>query len=116
MSQAASHPNTRAKNATTHPGQPVLDMKQKRRTKQAKEADDKNLQAALEAKEAAAVVGLNRLAAMQVDMEKAQAQETAKKPVAVKPRAQPKKVQEPSPVSSKLHEPLEQQNDRSRGL
>jgi len=110
MSQATTR-RTRAKNATTHPGQIVLDAQQKRRTKEVKEADDRRLQAAQEAREAAALAGLNQLAAMQVDMEEAQAQEMVKKPTAVRPRARPKrKVQSQGPTGT--NEPDEPSPDK----
>lgn len=80
---------TRAKNATAHPGQIVLDAQQRRRTPKAKAADEKRLKAAQEAKEALAVAGLNRLAELQASMEEAQA--TTTKPKAVRPRPLPKK-------------------------
>jgi len=74
---------TRAKNATTHPGQIILDAQQKRRTKAEKQADDDRLAAAREQKEADALAGLTRLAEMQGQMEAMQAQ-AAEKPKAVK--------------------------------
>ncbi|KAG1728599.1 uncharacterized protein EDB91DRAFT_1086013 [Suillus paluster] len=77
---------TYAKNATTHPGQIVLDAQLKRRTRAEKTADDQHLQAAQDAKEALAVAGLNRLAALQNEMEEAQVQSMMKKPKAVRPR------------------------------
>ncbi|KAG1733919.1 uncharacterized protein EDB91DRAFT_1251223 [Suillus paluster] len=80
---------TRAKNATAHPGQIVLDAQQKCQTPKVKAADEKRLQAAQEAKEALAVAGLNRLAELQANMEEAQA--TTTKPKAVRPRPLPKK-------------------------
>ncbi|KAG1866579.1 hypothetical protein DFJ58DRAFT_724072 [Suillus subalutaceus] len=70
---------TRAKNATAHPGQIVLDAQQKRQMPKAKAADEKRLKAAQEAKEALAVAGLNRLAELQASMEEAQATTTKPK-------------------------------------
>ncbi|KAG1888205.1 hypothetical protein F4604DRAFT_1916127 [Suillus subluteus] len=81
---------TRAKNATAHPGQIVLDAQPKRRTPKAKAADEKHLRAAQEAKEALALAGLNRLAELQANMEEAQM--TMTKPKAVRPRPLPKKL------------------------
>lgn len=93
MAPPVKHLTTRAKNATTHPGQIVLDAQPKHRMKAVKEVDDRRLQAAQELKEAEAVVRLTRLVELQVDMEEAQAQVLASKPRAVKPR--------PYPVSKK---------------
>ncbi|KAG1722880.1 uncharacterized protein EDB91DRAFT_1087982 [Suillus paluster] len=75
---------THAKNATTHPGQIVLDAQPKRQTRAEKTADDQHLQAAQDAKEALAN-----------EMEEAQVQSMTKKPKAVRPRpcAIPKKTQ-----------------------
>ncbi|KAG2144038.1 hypothetical protein BD769DRAFT_1661450 [Suillus cothurnatus] len=80
---------TCAKNATTHPGQIILDAQQKQCTKAEKQVDDDRLAAAREQKEADALAGLTRLAEMQGWMEAMQAQ-AAEKPKAVKPRPVPK--------------------------
>jgi len=77
---------TRATNASTHPGQIVLDAQPKCRMKAARAEDDRRLQEAQEAKEAEAVAGLTRLAALEMDMEVAQTQAQMNKPKAVKPR------------------------------
>ncbi|KAG1907211.1 uncharacterized protein F5891DRAFT_1181506 [Suillus fuscotomentosus] len=77
---------TRLSNATTQPGQIVLDAQVKRRTKAQKNADDLALK---EAKEAQTQKGLERLAGMQNEMEQAQEELLTKKtaPVQPKPRA-----------------------------
>ncbi|KAG1884619.1 hypothetical protein F4604DRAFT_1676738 [Suillus subluteus] len=80
---------TCAKNATTHPGQIVLDTQPKQCTKAEKQADDDRLAAARMQKEADALAGLTRLAEMQVWMEATQTQ-AAEKPKAVKLRPVPK--------------------------
>lgn len=77
---------TRPSNANMHPGQVVRNAGQKRRTKAEKAADDKRLREELEAKEAAAVQGIERLAKIQATMEESQASVTNKKPMAVRPR------------------------------
>ncbi|KAG1738089.1 uncharacterized protein EDB91DRAFT_1082851 [Suillus paluster] len=81
--------HTCAKNATTHPGQIILDTQPKQHTKAEKQADDDCLTAARAQKEADALAGLTRLAEMQVQMEATQTQ-AAEKPKAVKLRPIPK--------------------------
>ncbi|KAG1729228.1 uncharacterized protein EDB91DRAFT_1253147 [Suillus paluster] len=92
---------TRAKNASTHPGQIVLDAQPKHRMKAAKAADDRHLQEAQEAKEAEAVAGLTWLAALEMDMEVAQTQAQMNKPKAVKPHPRPAGKKKGQGVASK---------------
>ncbi|KAG2119692.1 uncharacterized protein F5147DRAFT_767161 [Suillus discolor] len=79
--------HTRAKNATTHPGQIVLDAQRKRCTKAEKQADDDHLTAARAEKEADALAGLTRLAEMQVQIEATQAQAADKPKAGRQPHA-----------------------------
>ena len=83
-----SRPRTRAKNATSHPGEIVLQARGKRRTKAEKAADDKLLRDALAEKEQARKEGIARLADMEVEMEAEQA--VVKKSVPVRPRSRVK--------------------------
>ena len=83
-----SRPRTWAKNATSHPGEIVLQAGGKRRTKAEKAADDKLLRDALAEKEQARKEGIARLADMEVEMEAEQA--VVKKSVPVHPRSQVK--------------------------
>ncbi|KAG1717848.1 uncharacterized protein EDB91DRAFT_1259163 [Suillus paluster] len=92
---------TCAENASTHPGQIVLDAQPKHRMKAAKAADDRRLQEAQEAKEAEAVAGLTWLAALETDMEVAQTQAQMNKPKAVKPHPRPVGKKKGQGVASK---------------
>ncbi|KAI5985952.1 hypothetical protein EDD15DRAFT_2200331 [Pisolithus albus] len=56
-----SHPTTRAKNASQHPGHILLEGKQKRRTSEQKQADDVEAERAWEEQEAAWERGIQRL-------------------------------------------------------
>ncbi|KIK81548.1 hypothetical protein PAXRUDRAFT_155861, partial [Paxillus rubicundulus Ve08.2h10] len=69
------------KNATTHPGNIVLQSEVKRRTRAEKAADDKCLKETQAAKEQAAVEGLNRLADMEVRMEAKEAEPNGRRGV-----------------------------------
>jgi len=68
-----SRPHTRAKNATTHPGDIVLQAQGKRRSKVEKAADDKLLRDAQVEEEQARKEGIARLADMEMEMEARQA-------------------------------------------
>jgi len=80
---------TRASNATTRPGQIVLDAQTKRRSKAQKEQDDLAIKEAKDVKEAAVQKGVERLANIQVKMAAAQAEVLTNKvaPIRPKPRA-----------------------------
>lgn len=92
---------TRAKNADTHPGQVILNTIRKRRTKAKKAANDKLLAEELQAKEAAVLQGIQRLADIQAGMEQAQAAKVMQKPKAVRPRPVPaKKTSQPNNVAA----------------
>lgn len=88
-----SRPCTRAKNATSHPGDIVLQAQGKRRSKAEKAADDKLLKDALAEKEQARNKGIARLAEMEMEMEMEANQAVAKKltPVRPRPRVKSKK-------------------------
>ncbi|KIJ57721.1 hypothetical protein HYDPIDRAFT_34851, partial [Hydnomerulius pinastri MD-312] len=97
MSAVAVSPRrTRSKNTTTPPAAIVIQPKQKRRTKAQKAADDAKERSELDAKEAAALKGLERLAAMQKAMEEAEEQVATTRPKGIRPRPRPvkKKAQE----------------------
>ena len=64
-----SQPHTRAKNATTHPGDIVLQAQGKQCSKAKKAADDKLLRDALAEKEQARKKGIAHLAEMEMEME-----------------------------------------------
>ena len=68
-----SRPHTRAKNATTHPGDIVLQAQGKRHSKAEKVADDKLLRDAQVEEEQARKEGIARLADMEMEMEARQA-------------------------------------------
>ncbi|KAG1719442.1 uncharacterized protein EDB91DRAFT_1340926 [Suillus paluster] len=89
MSSTEASRRTRASNATARPGKIVLDAQTKRRTKAQKAADDLAVKEAKEAKEAAVQKGVERLAGMQVEMEKVQKELLTNKatPVWPKPKA-----------------------------
>ncbi|KAG1743143.1 hypothetical protein EDB19DRAFT_1907285 [Suillus lakei] len=88
-STEASH-RTCASNATTRPGKIVLDTQTKRCTKAQKAADNLAIKEAKEAKEVAVQKGVERLAGMQVEMERVQKELLTNKatPVRPKPKAQ----------------------------
>ncbi|KAH7903216.1 hypothetical protein BJ138DRAFT_1195759, partial [Hygrophoropsis aurantiaca] len=81
---------TRPGNATAHPGQPVLDIMQKRRTRSQKESDDRAIQDAKDAKELAAQKGYHRIAELEMAMEDAQNSAKAMKAKPVRPKPRPK--------------------------
>ena len=68
-----SRPHTQAKNATSHPGEIVLQAGGKRCSKAEKAANDKLLRDALVKKEGARKKGIAHLADMEVEMEVTQA-------------------------------------------
>lgn len=86
---------TRPSNAAARPGQIVLDAKIKRRTKAQKAADDLALKEAQEAQEAQVQKGLERLASMQNEMEKAQEELLNKKVIPVRPKPRARKATKP---------------------
>ncbi|OJA11451.1 hypothetical protein AZE42_12041, partial [Rhizopogon vesiculosus] len=90
---------TRASNANAHPGHVILNTTRKRRTKVEIAADNKRIQEQLEAKEADALEGIQRLANIQAEMEQTQSRKATKKPTAVRPR--------PIPVKKKLASQME---------
>jgi len=96
MSSASnvSSRQTRPTNANAHPSQVVLNATRKRRTKAEIAADKKRIQEELEAKEATALEGINRLANIQADMEQTQSSIATRNPKGVRPR--------PVPVKKKL--------------
>ncbi|KAG1864366.1 hypothetical protein F4604DRAFT_1928806 [Suillus subluteus] len=83
---------TRPSNATTRPGQIVLDAQAKRRTKAQKNADNLALK---EAKEAQIQKGLEHMAGLQNEMEQAQEELLTKKVVPVRPKPRARKVTKP---------------------
>ncbi|KAG2339140.1 hypothetical protein BDR05DRAFT_1003678 [Suillus weaverae] len=89
--QNAPH-RTRTSNATTRTGQIVLDAKIKRCTKAQKAADDLALK---EAQEAQVQKGLECLAGMQNEMEKAQEELLNKKAIPVQPKPRAHKATKP---------------------
>ncbi|KAH7905577.1 hypothetical protein BJ138DRAFT_1105871 [Hygrophoropsis aurantiaca] len=91
MSTPAISPRrTRPGNATAHPGQPVLDIMQKRRTRSQKIADERMTQDTVDAKEAAAQRGFQRIAELEMAMEEAQKNLQALKAKPVRPKPRPK--------------------------
>jgi hypothetical protein len=101
MSSAAniSPRRTRAKNADTHPGHAVLQTtRRKRRTKDEIARDNQRIQEELEAKEAAALQGIQRLANIEAGMEQMKASVATRKPTAIRPSTRPR----PVPVKKKL--------------
>ncbi|KAG1726636.1 uncharacterized protein EDB91DRAFT_1254261 [Suillus paluster] len=86
---------TRPSNATTRPGQIVLDAKIKRCTKAQKATANLTLKEAQEAQEAQVQKGLERLAGMQNEMEKAQEELLNKKVIPVRPKPRACKATKP---------------------
>jgi hypothetical protein len=80
---------TRAKNVNAHPGNIVIQTKQKRRTKAQKAADDAHDEEVLKEKEMAAAQGLERLAGIQMSMAADEAQAAAPRPKGVRPHPRP---------------------------
>ncbi|KAG1896852.1 uncharacterized protein F5891DRAFT_1192511 [Suillus fuscotomentosus] len=95
MSTINAPRHTCPSNATTRPGQIVLDAQVKRRTKAQKNADDLALKKAKEAKEAQTQKGLERLAGMQNEMEQAQEELLTKKTAPIWPKPRARKVTKP---------------------
>ncbi|KAG1806709.1 uncharacterized protein HD556DRAFT_1303115 [Suillus plorans] len=90
MSDTAQKSRTRPQNANKHPGLPDLPAKgHQRRTKAQIAEDNRILKESREVQEQAALEGLQRLAAMQKEMEKAEELTVVNKPKPVKPRARP---------------------------
>ncbi|KAG2128045.1 uncharacterized protein EDB93DRAFT_1332544 [Suillus bovinus] len=103
MSMTDAPRRTRPSTATARPAKVLLDTKIKRRSPAQKAADDLVIKEAREAKEAAHQKGVERIAALQAEMEKAQKELIMKKatPVRPKPRAKaikPKVTQKKSVV------------------
>ncbi|KAG1753663.1 uncharacterized protein EDB91DRAFT_1333078 [Suillus paluster] len=92
MSSTEASRRTRASNATARPGKIVLDAQTKRRTKAQKAADDLAVKEAKEAKEAAVQKGVERLAGMQVEMEKVQKELLTNKATPVRPKPKARKA------------------------
>ncbi|KAG1734436.1 uncharacterized protein EDB91DRAFT_1084090 [Suillus paluster] len=89
---------TWAKNVNVHPGLSDINAKKKQCTKAEKAADDKHHHEELEAKEAAAIQGIECLAKIQANMKISQASAAAKKPRAVRPCPVAVKKKEGGPV------------------
>lgn len=91
MSETTQKSRTRPQNASKHPGLPDLPEKgrQQRRTKAQIAEDNRILKESREVQEQAALEGLQRLAAMQKEMEKMEELTVVNKPRPVKPRARP---------------------------
>ncbi|KAF9236562.1 hypothetical protein BU15DRAFT_63916 [Melanogaster broomeanus] len=87
---------THAKNANTHPGDVIINTKQKRRTKAQKAADDACDQQILIEKEVATVQGLERLAGIQMKMVADEAQAATTRSKGVRPHPQPIKKKVPT--------------------
>ena len=81
-----SHPRTCAKNATTHPGEIVLQAQGKRRTKEEVTADDKQKLADKAAQDKSKKDSIARLARMQIEMEARQGATEQVTPVRPCPR------------------------------
>lgn len=94
---------TRPSNATTRPGQIVLNAQVKRRTKAQKLADDLALEEEKEFKEAKVEKGLKRLAGMQNEMEKEQEEILTKKAVPIRPKPRARKATKPAVKTSDDH-------------
>ncbi|KAG2342372.1 hypothetical protein BDR05DRAFT_949031 [Suillus weaverae] len=90
-------------NATTRPGQIVLNAQVKRCTKAQKHADDLALEEAKELKEAKVEIGLKRLASMQNEMEKEQEETLTKKVVPIQPKPRACKAMKPAVKTSDDH-------------
>ncbi|KAG1897369.1 uncharacterized protein F5891DRAFT_982751 [Suillus fuscotomentosus] len=93
MSDITEGIRTRRDNKFKHTGLPDLPVQGRvpRRSKAQKAEDDKILEETRQAQERAAVKGLQRLAAMQMEMEEAEEQGVVTKPKPVKPHARPVK-------------------------
>ncbi|KAG2099904.1 uncharacterized protein F5147DRAFT_655738 [Suillus discolor] len=115
MSDITEGIRTRRDNKFKHPGLPDLPVQGRvpRRSKAQKAEDDKILEEARQAQEQAAVEGLQRLAAMQMEMEEAEEQGVATKPKPVKPRARPvkKKVVPAKPAGTDIEDQEESSQD-----
>ncbi|KAG2103482.1 uncharacterized protein F5147DRAFT_654785 [Suillus discolor] len=90
MSDTAQKSRTCPQNANKHPGLPDLPAKGRQRRTEAQIAEDNQiLKESREVQEQAALEGLQWLAAMQKEMEKAEELTIVNKPKPVKPRARP---------------------------
>ncbi|KAG1805292.1 hypothetical protein EV424DRAFT_1351143 [Suillus variegatus] len=90
MSDTTQKSRTRPQNANKHPGLPDLPAKGCQRWTKAQIAEDNRiLKESCEVQEQAALEGLQRLAAMQKEMEKAEELTIVNKPKPVKPCARP---------------------------
>ncbi|KAG1906309.1 uncharacterized protein F5891DRAFT_975718 [Suillus fuscotomentosus] len=107
MSNITEGIRTRRDNKFKHLGLPDLPVQGR------KAEDDKILEEAHQAQERAAVEGLQRLAAMQMEMEEAEEQGMATKPKLVKPRARPvkKKVVPAKPAGTGVEDQEESSQD-----
>ncbi|KAG2111448.1 hypothetical protein DEU56DRAFT_762189 [Suillus clintonianus] len=92
MSTTEASRRTRASNAMARPGKIVLDAQTKRRTKAQKAADDLAIKEAREAKEALVQKGVERLANMQVEMEKVQKELLTNKAAPIRPKPKARKA------------------------
>ncbi|KAG1888936.1 uncharacterized protein F5891DRAFT_987708 [Suillus fuscotomentosus] len=115
MSDITEGIRTRRDNKFKHPGLPDLPVQGRvpRRSKAQKAEDDKILEEAHQAQERAAVEGLQRLAAMQMEMEEAEEQGVVTKPKPVKPCARPvkKKVVPAKPAGTGVEDQEESSQD-----
>ncbi|KAG2098387.1 uncharacterized protein F5147DRAFT_777628 [Suillus discolor] len=115
MSDITEGIRTRRDNKFKHLGLPDLPVQGRvpQRSKAQKAEDDKILEEARQAQERAAVEGLQRLAAMQMEMEEAEEQGVATKPKPVKPRARPvkKKVVPAKPAGTGVEDQEESSQD-----
>ncbi|KAG1902518.1 uncharacterized protein F5891DRAFT_1186154 [Suillus fuscotomentosus] len=131
MSTTDAPRRTRPSTATARPAKILLDVKIKRRSPAQKAADDLVIKEVREAKEAAHQKGVERVAALQAEMEKAQKELLMKKvtPIRPKPRAKaikPKAAQTKSvvgdtgggdsPADSGLLEDLVSETDVARDV
>jgi hypothetical protein len=131
MSTTDAPCRTRPSNATARPAKILLNAKIKRRSPAQKAAEDLVIKEAREAKEAAHQKGVERVAALQAEMDKAQKELIMKKvtPVRPKPRAKaikPKATQKKSvvgdtgggdsPADSGLLEDLVSETDLARDV
>ncbi|KAG1880174.1 hypothetical protein F4604DRAFT_1679271 [Suillus subluteus] len=103
MSTTDAPRRTCPSNATTRPGQIVLNAQVKRRTKAQKLADDLALEEAKELKEAKVEKGLKCLAGMQNEMEKEQEEILTKKAVPIWPKPRARKATKPAVKTSDDH-------------
>jgi len=92
---------TRKENANKRPGLPVLQAQVQRRSKAQKAEDDRILQEAHQEKERMAAEGLERLAAMEVEIE-ASNLGNKPKPVKPRPRAIKKRTAPVDPVNDQM--------------